>query len=69
VPHAEFRMSRVDEGGDEQRVADPRRAGKTEQTGGSGTGTPGSANVAGQVDASSHGHDERTASGGGDSDG
>ena len=68
MPHAEFRMSRVDEGGAEQRAADPRRAGKTEQTGGSGTGTPGSANVAGQVGESSHAHDERTASGGDNSD-
>jgi hypothetical protein len=67
VPHAEFRMSRVSEGGDE-RVADPRRAGTTEQTGGSGTGTPGSANVAGQMDESRHAHDEATASGGGNSD-
>ena len=68
MPHAEFRMSRVSEGGDEQRVADPRRAGKTEQTGGFGTGTPGSANVAGQMHESGPAHDEATASGGGNSD-
>lgn len=32
-------------------VTDPERAGTTEQTGGWGTGTPGSSNVAGQHDA------------------
>lgn len=32
-------------------VADPEKAGITEQTGSSGTGTPGSSNVAGQKDS------------------
>ena len=35
---------------DEPMVTDPERAGTTEQTGGWGTGTPGSSNVAGQRD-------------------
>ena len=32
-------------------VADPEKAGATEQTGGSGTGTQGSSNIAGQKDS------------------
>lgn len=35
---------------DEPMVTDPAKAGAMEQTGGSGTGTPGSSNVAGQKD-------------------
>lgn len=45
---------------DEPIVADPERAGATEQTGGSGTGTPGSSNIAGQKDTGSGGASQGT---------
>jgi hypothetical protein len=44
---------------DEPMVADPEKAGTTEQTGGSGTGTPGSSNISGQKESRSSRHDSQ----------